>query len=416
MRAFLFAAMIGLGMIGLTMPAPAFAQRETDIAQVRELEALTAPCASLGRPRMNMARHVQNYGGHARALLDWMLDLDQARCPGLAQAAAARIEAAVGVPERADVPVEYLGLARRSAAEGLGRRRDPAMADRYRNMLWLFHHDDRLDISDWPAPARQQWLERPETVALLQARLAQTDRGDWRQARMLAALKLLRDRPYYDPREAVVLLARAYAYEERADLLSDGTHLPPDYRRAGEALFEEMGGLIGNDEILRALRRVGRRALAAARTTEQRADALRILFAASIEPEADGCALVRSVLQDFPRRRVATLSETEAERIAEDLHGEFDPIYVSDEPSSPRPTVLRGLIDPGGRLIYAEVDQSSGSLDRDRAALAGWADNAERVDLSASAQGRYTWVKLPAVQPEAALSAEWASPPRPLCR
>jgi hypothetical protein len=407
---------IGAALACLALPAPAAAQRRADVELARQLEALTEPCRTLDRPRMDTRMHVLNYGSHARDLLDWMLGLDPARCPGMAQAAAARIDAEVGTPERPNVPVEYLELARRSAAEGLGRRRDPAMAERYRRMLWLFNFDDRLDFPDWPPAARQQWLERPETVALLAGRLALSEEGEWRQSRMLAALRLRRDRPYYDPQHALLLFARAYDREGQADLLSDGIHMPPDFRRAGQILFDTIGGLIGDYDTQAALLRVGRRALAAATTAEQRGDAVRILFAASIEGRDNSCTDAGAALQSFRRGRLVSLSPAETEQIGEEMYGKFDPILVTDEPASPRPTVLRALVDPGGRLIHAEVDQSSGSVDRDRSVLHGWARYAERVDLSASTRGRFTWVKLPAVPPLRPLTVTRGPPRGSLCR
>lgn len=399
----------------LAMPWAAAAQRQSDVEMVRQLEALTEPCRALGRPQMDRRMHVLNFAGQAYDLLDWMLDLDPVQCPGLAEAAATRLQAEVGTPERADVPVQFLELARRSAAEGRGRPRDPAMADRYRRMLWLFSHEDR-DFPDWPAAARQQWLERPETVALLAARLARSDDGEWRQARTLAALRLRRDLRGYDPQQAFVLYGRSYNRELQADLLSDGEHLPADFRRAGRILTDAFGGLIGNYEAQAALLRVGRRALANARTADQRADALRILFAASIEARGDSCALVAAALRAFPRGRLVSVSPAEAEQIEEELQREFDPILVTDEPASPRPTVLRALVDPAGRLVHAEVDQSSGSVDRDQSVLAGWAEHAERVDLSASARGDYIWVKLPAVPPLRPLTVSSGRSLRSLCR
>lgn len=400
----------------LVLPAPVVAQRQSDVEFAEQLETLTEPCSMFDRPRMNSRMHVPNHGGHARAVLGWMLGLDPARCPGMAEAAAARIQAEVGTPERADVPVEYLEMAWRSAAEGLGRRRDPALADRYRRMLWLFSFDDRLEFPDWPPAERQRWLERAETVALLANRLAQSGEGEWRQARMLAALRLRRDRPYYDPRHALLLLARAYDRQGQADLLSDGVHMPPDFRRAGEILFVTIGGLIGDYDTQAALLRVGRRALEAASTPDQRADALRILFAASIEGRDDSCTLAAAALQSFPRGRPASLSAVEAEQVGEEMYGKFDPIVVTDEPASPRPTVLRALVDPRGRLIHAEVDQSSGSVDRDRSVLHGWARYAERVDLSASVHGRFVWLKLPAVAPARPLAVIPGPAPRSLCQ
>lgn len=400
----------------LALPAPAAAQRRADVEMVRQLEALSEPCRASGRPQMDRRMHVLNYAGQAYDLLSWMLDLDPSHCPGLAAAAAARLQAEVGTPERADVPVQYLELARRSAAEGRGRPRDPEMADRYRRVLWLFAHDDRLDFPDWPPAARQQWLERPETIALLAGRLARSDEGEWRQARMLAALRLRRDLPGYDAQQAMTLYGRSYDRERQADLLSDGQHMPADFRRAGRILFDAFGGLTGNYEVQAALLRVGRRALAAARTPDQRADALRILFAASVEAREDSCALTDTALSAFPRARLISLSPAEAGRIEEEMHGEFDPILVNDEPATPRPTVLRALVDPAGRLVYAEVDQSSGSVDRDQSVLVGWAEYAERIDLSASARGRYSWVKLPPVPPLRPLSVMSGRSARSLCR
>jgi hypothetical protein len=62
------------------------------------------------------------------------------------------------------------------------------------------------------------------------------------------------------------------------------------------------------------------------------------------------------------------------------------------------------------------IDQSSGLIDRDRAVLAGWAEKAEDVDLSATARGRYVRVKLPPVAPVRPLGVMPGPAPRSLCR
>ena len=178
-----------------------------------------------------------NHRVEARRLVAAMLSVDPARCPGVREAALVQIRARLGDPERGEVDLEMLELAWRAAAEGRGMAPDPALADRYGRILWLFD-DHPPPLPRWPERARRAWLERPQTVALLAAR---NDLLGLRTRRSLEAeglLRLRRGRPYYDPRRGAALLETgmlAFNMENRlrvSRLFTDGVHLPRDYARA----------------------------------------------------------------------------------------------------------------------------------------------------------------------------------------
>lgn len=379
-----------------------------DWAFVRSLYARAEPCRDLGRPSIANPEHISVPDRRALRLLDWMLRLDPARCPELAATAWQELDRIVGSPERPDVPVDYLHLAWRAAREGLGRQRDPALAERYARIAWLLDDQPR-DMEVWGEAAPQRWLAHPGTTALLEARVA-ASQYHYRQARLLGEIMLRRDRGGYDPQRALALFSQGRDYLRQADLLSSGEHLPADYRRAGAVLLEH--AYLGSDRTQRAMLQVGRRAGAAARTAQQHADALRMLFAASLDGIDDSCALLRAQLGRIEAPTVSLAAE-DARLIAAamDLEGGY-----GVDVASPAPIRMRALVDPTGRVVYAELLSSSGSLSRDVAARAAWVQYAERVKLSASTGGRLAWVALPPVVATRPLTPHTAPSARGLCQ
>ena len=382
---------------------------------VDELEAAVASCPSARMPQgaraRAMAMHVHDIEGFMLRQLERMLRADPRACPGVAADAAARVRALAGLPERPDASPRVLALARIAAEEGLGMERDTELADRYGRMQWLLAVQ-APELPRWSPEQQQAWLARPETVALLEGAVAR-NRHATRQATMLAELRLRRDLAGYDPEQALRLFEQAIAYERYAEVLTDGEHMAPDFRRAFAPMFR-LGMFTGDDEQRRLLLSVGRRAAAAARTPEQRAQALRILFAGALDDFDGGCALVAEQLRHFGRAPQVQLAPGDAERISDRMANAYDAMLVSDEPAQPRPIVLRALIDPRGRVVYAEVRQSSGSLDRDYFPVEAWAQYAEEVDLSATSRGRFVWADLPPIDPEPTTTLEGR--PRSTCR
>ncbi|HEX8640172.1 MAG TPA: hypothetical protein VF704_03345 [Allosphingosinicella sp.] len=394
------AAALILGLAAAAGPAEAQEER-IGWATADELTALTASCPSAQMPpgarASARAMHVPDPTGYVLRQLGLMLRADPALCPGIAAAAAERVRTQVGDPERPDVSIGFLELARLAAEEGLGMPADRALADRLGRIQWLFAYED-LHLPRWTAAQQQAWLARPETVALLEGRAARNPHAT-RQQRMLAELRLRRDVAGYNPEEALRLFDQAVAFERYAEVLTDGEHMPPDYRRAFAPMFR-LGMFSLDDDQQRLLLRVGRQAAARARTPEERAQALRILFAGAVDDFEGGCRFVASQLRHFRDAPTVPFAPEDARRIQDRMGSEYDPMMVSDEPAEPRPIVLRALIDPAGRLIYAEVRQSSGSRDRDFYPVQAWATYAEEVDLSATSRGRFVWTELPPIPPE----------------
>lgn len=399
-------------LAALAAPAAAAQDGEPDWAMADALEAAVASCPAAQMPAGERASaramHVPNPSAFVHRQLERMLHA--AGCPGVAADAAARLRALVGEPERADVPIGSLALLRLAAEEGLGMAQDVALADRLGRIEWLLAWREP-DLPRWSEAERRAWLVRPETLALLQAHVARFG-GPTRQAAMLAELRLRRDLPLYDPEEALRLFERAMEFERYADLLSDGEHVAPDYRRAVAPILR-LGMFTSLEDEQRALLRVGRRAAAVARTREERAQALRILFAGAVEDREGSCALVAEQVRAFRNVPVVPLAPGEEERIEQQLSGELDPFLVSDDPPQPRPIVLRALIDPSGRVVYARVRQSSGSRDRDRFPVEAWAASAETVDLSATSRGRFVWADLPPIPPAPTTTLDAPDAPDP---
>ena len=390
-----------LAACAATATAAAAAQTRPDWNMVDALEAAVAGCPaaqlSPGARASARAMHVPDPSGYVQRQLAAMIRADPDACPGVAAEAASRLRALVGEPERADVPVRFLALLRIAAEEGLGMERDGPLADRLGRIQWLLDHE-APEIPRWSEAERNAWMLRPETLALLQDFVARFG-GMNRQTRMLAELRLRRDLPLYDPKSALVLLEQALEFERLADLLSDGDHIRPDYRRAAAPILE-LGMFTVMEDQQRALLLVGRRAAAAARTDEERALALRILFAAAVEDIEGSCALVAEQLRPFSDAPLVAVAPDAEQRIREEMGDDFDPFLVSDDVPDPRPIVVRALIDPAGRVVYARVHQSSGSRDRDRFPIEAWAAHAEAVDLSRTSRGRFVWTDLPPIPQE----------------
>ena len=96
------------------------------------------------------------------------------------------------------------------------------------------------------------------------------------------------------------------------------------------------------------------------------------------------------------------LAAGDAERIGRALDFQFGfdlPDRRETDTAELRPILLRGLVGPDGRIVATELLQSSGAPDRDRIVRGVWASDGEKVDLSATARGRFVWVELPPVDP-----------------
>lgn len=396
----MFALLFAAALSAEPVNAPAAAPPSIEWAMADELQALVASCPAAqlppGRRRMERSMHAPRPENVVLPQLNLMLRTDPQTCPGIAATAARRVRDLIGVPERPEVELGALALAREMAEEGLGMARDPALADRYGRVLWLLEFE-QPELPRWTTAQQQAWLEQPATIALLDAYLTRYNyAAAFRQGRMLAELRLRRDLPGYDPEAALALYQRVIERERAAEILTDGVHMPADYRRAmGVFLRTPMFDMDADQQ--RALLRIGRQAAAAARSPAEEAQALRILFAASVESIDDSCRLLIAQRRQFDRAPEVPLAEGEARRIEDELTDDFRGFMIDDDVPNPRPVILRGLIDPDGRLIYAEVRQSSGSRDRDRFAIVAWAEYAEEVDLSATSQGRFVWTMLPPI-------------------
>jgi hypothetical protein len=398
-----------LFLLALLAAAPAAAQTgEIGWEDHDRLRAAAASCEDEALDPTGV--HVPNPHDENVHLLDGMLEVDPDRCPGVREAAVVALRELLGEPERAEVDLDYLELAWRAAERGQGMAADPALADRYGRMLWLFA-DDRPRLERWPEAERDAFLVRPETVALLAARNAARDGphrvglGRTRRSVTLEAeLRLRRELPHYDPARAIDLLEDPHALAGHAArlrlsrMLTDGKLVPPDHLRAARLFLGSALSLVADPPRQAELLRIGRLAAASARTPDERGEALRILFAASLNGHEGSREALAEQLRGVGRSRRAELTADDARRIAEAFGRQLVfGIPLEDDPPEIRPIRLRGLIGPAGHVVYAEVTGSSGGWYRDRVALGGWAYYADRVDLSATARGRFTWVDLPPV-------------------
>jgi hypothetical protein len=383
--------------------APAAAQR--DSAEYRTwygtLREIARGCDD---PVLDLpAPHVMRYRRDARELVAAMLRADPAKCPGVAASAREQLRARIGEPARADVDLDLLRLGWTHRVAD-----DPALLARYAEALWLF--DDRPPaIAHWTLPAQEAWLARPATVALIEARNAVPELRTRRSIELHTGILLDRGSPYYDPSKAVTLLEdpRANAIPNNnsrlVGLLLGGEHVPADHARAARRFVSLAASPMDySAEPQRELLRIGLLAAAAARSPQDRAVALRILSVASLDgrhgsAEEQGAMLAG--LGEVPR---VSLAEGDALRIGRALDFQFGfdlPDRRDIDPAEMRPIILRGLVGPDGRIVATEIIQSSGMADRDRIVRGVWAREGDKVDLSATAAGRFVWVELPPVDP-----------------
>ncbi len=357
----------------------------------------------------------------SRALIDAMLRADPAKCPGLREAALAELRAALGEPERGDVDLKLLGLAWRAAARGQGMAPDPALADRYGRILWLFG-DDPPDMPHWSASDRAAWLVRPQTVELLRARNSNHRLRTSRSLEAHAGLLLRRDLPVYAPAEAIELFEDGQLQFNLANrlrisrLLTDGKHVPPDYVRAARP-FLSVAAAEGDFTAgyQQELLRIGTLAAAAARTPVERAEALRIVSAAALDGRFDSLEVRARLLRGLGRVPDAALSESDRAAVEKALDWKMAWALPGTEALEGRlrPIIIRGLIGPNGRVIAAEVKASSGSPRHDRAALGVWSEYADSVDLKAASHGRFVWADMPSVDPTMTTTQAWEKHNRP---
>ncbi|HEY5723305.1 MAG TPA: energy transducer TonB [Allosphingosinicella sp.] len=388
----------------------------------RRLSEISAPCTDpvLDIPIPRGMDHARD----ARRLIDAMLRTDPVKCPGIAQAAVAELRAALGEVERGEVDLELLFYAWRSAERGQGMAPDPALADRYGRMLWLFG-DRPPELPRWIPAEREAWLQRPETVALLRARNADGMLRTGRSLEALGGLLLRRDLPYYAPAEAIALLEDGRLFTNLKNrlrisrLLTDGTHVPPDYGRAARP-FLSVAAVDADfsSGYQQELLRIGYLASVAARTPAERADALRIVSAAALDGRFDSREVRARLLSGLGQIGQASLSDSDQAGIEKALDWQMAWALPGTEglEGRLRPIVIRGLVGPNGRVIAAEIKDSSGSARHDRAALGVWSEYPDRVELGAVSRGGFVWVELPPVDPYMTTSDAWVkhnSPPPP---
>lgn len=371
----------------------------------RSLQAIAAKCND---PVLDLpSPHVIRPEREARVLASALMRVDQQRCPGVTSEAVSRLLLRIGEPERAGVDVDLLKLGWKAAEKGVGMTPDPALADRFGRILWLFHEN--------PPPLERAseaelhvWLAEPGPIALLQARNRDRHLRTSRSLELHSRIALERGHPAYDPATAAALLedgqllGKRGVRERLAALLTDGTHLPPDYARAariylGSASWEPYGG-----EAQGALLQIGRAAAAAAKTPEEIAVALRILSASAIDRRFDSRKEREALLRRAGRIHSARLTREQEEAIfrALDFRIGFDlPDAREDDPPGMKPIRLRALLGPDGRAISTEVVQSSGSPMRDRIVQGAWISEGYKVGLEDVARGRFVRVDLPPVDP-----------------
>jgi hypothetical protein len=385
----------------LLAATPAASQRDQEAYDFYQQVSAAAEACREPRPRIG-GEHVPMPHRWALRLLEWMLHVDPARCPGVPEAAARMIPERIGSVETGRFSLDYLRLAWEAAENGLGRPRDEALADAYGRLLWLFD-DEPPTLPRWSEAERQAWLARPEAASLLRARNDIPHAGTRRSLALEGELRLRRDLPaIYDPQRAVRLFADSSLLFDIPNrlrlsrLLTEGDHVPPDYPAAAQPFLTFIGW--GNGAVAEAdreLLRIGRLAAASARAPQQRAEAIRILWAAAVDADAPGRETLNRMLRPLRRAPRVPLAAGDAKRIAAIEDEVTASIALDGDPEAFRPVLLRALLGPDGRVAFAEVAESSGAPRRDRIALGGWAENNEEVDLSASAGGRFVWVDLP---------------------
>lgn len=371
----------------------------------RSLQDVAAKCDD---PALDLpSPHVIRPEREARTLASALMRASPERCPGTATEAVNRLLVRIGEPERADVDVDLLRLGWLAAGKGIGMAPDPALAGRFGRILWLFH-DEPPALARTSEAELRRWLAEPGAIALLRSRNRDRLLRTRRSLELHSGIALDRGHPAYDPALAASLLedgqmlAQRGVREKLAALLTDGTHLAPDFDRAarlylGSASWEPHGG-----EAQGALFRIGRAAASAARTPSEIATALRILSASAIDRRFDSRKEREALLRRAGRIRSAGLTPDQTEAIfrALDFQMGFDlPDAREDDPPELKPIRLRALVGPDGRAIDTELVQSSGSPMRDRIVRGVWMSESHRVDLGDVARGSFVRVDLPPVDP-----------------
>lgn len=370
----------------------------------RALGRIAQPCREADR--RTGPPHVINAEREAIDLVQRMLTVDAATCPGVAAAALERLKGWVGTVERADADDGLLRMLHGAADRGLGGPADPALAERIGRMLWLIS-ENRPRLT-WSEEERWAFLMRPETVALLEARAAQS--GQVRAWALLGEARLREGSPAYDPPRAIALLeGAARSHQDRVrvtGLLTDGRLVPIDYRRAADLWVRELSYTSDRAGVATELLRIGNSAAAAARTPPERAVALRILSAAAVDGGRkaaaardallNGLGLIRSTL--FPVEMASQLAPVLAEI----------PIAGVSPPENgarPGPVRVRALVGPDGRVVMVQLRQGIGEPHYDRAVLATWARHGHHADLGAIASGAFAWTELPPLTPRYAIES-----------
>jgi len=420
-----FAAILSLAALFLAV-APGRAERRDDWEAYQRVDAALGPCAD---PAMRLPAY-RGFDPHRDMLrkLDAALEVAPEACPGFRERAVAQAQLLVGDPIRGDADLGALGILEQAAREGRGMAADPALALRYRRLLWLLDDFGRREGIDPTKPPPdmniaqgEAWLASPDVIALLEARVATapTDRA----VRLLAEIRLRRDVPGYDPVRAIDLYATRLFGEDDdyrlAVLLSDGAHVAPDFPRAAQRLRKhaaddyEPRGARGQ----RALLRIADRAEAAARTDQDRHDILAILAAAALDGVDDGrqrfdAALAR--IDPRPRRVAASAVQKRAiyDALAEKLAYAMDWAYDSvgpdyEDPKGLGPIRMAALLDPAGRIVATTILQPSGSPVRDRQARAVYVEHRAVVALPELSRGRYVWIKLLPLDPYLTIFKVW---------
>lgn len=406
-----------LAALATILPEVAAAQApdERTFGDYAAIQALAARCPGITAP--NPAAHVFIPHVAVTSVLGQVLAVDPGRCPGGPQAALAELDRRLGDVEKGDIDLRLLRLAWRAAEQGQGMARDPALADRYGRILWLYSAGSP-PLPRWPEQHRRGWMSSPEAVALMEARVAASEQriiGDYVPdyglqnrdirvvVRRLAEVRLDRAIAGYDPVRAIGWLERLGDAIAVGTALSDGIHAPPDYRRAARLLLPAARAPNHAAAAERTLLlRIGRKAAAAAKTPLDRAEAMRILFAATAHRPAAAIAAERAALmrgigpvaQAQPARRDAECAAnfTRMEEIAPML-APFDGI----RPPKPAMIGLRGLIGPDSQLVWVEITRSSGSAAFDAALLGAWASVAGRIRMWETARNRFTLVDFPSI-------------------
>jgi hypothetical protein len=387
-------------MLLALLAAPASAQR-SERGAYDALRAVAGACED--RSLRPTGMHVWREDYEVRHLLEAMLRVDPAKCPGLREAGLARLRLMLGEPERGDVDLDLLEIARDAAVRGWGMAPDPVLAMRYGRILWLFA-EQAPPPAGWSEAERRAFLARPDVIAMLRVRTGERGLATRRSRTLLGETLLRRDLPQYDPAAAATLLEAGEQPLRASQVLTDGVHLPADHVRAARLFLWLATTPAGvRDEERAELLRIGRLAAAAARTPQARGEALRILFAAGVHDFrvglAERAALLRAIGR-APRRALAPGDERRIQR-ALYWHFAFDipGIEVGGAPPGSPPARLRGLIGPDGRVVLVELVRPSRWPRADQAAIGNWARRAARIDLSATARGRFVWVDLPPVDP-----------------